>query len=73
MIAHIGDRVVLEGIHLGGARRVGVITEIPHADGAPPYQVRWLADGRTTLIFPGPQAHIEPASRPRTVPAGVAS
>ena len=39
MIAHIGDRVVLEGIHLGGAPRVGVITEIPHADGAPPYQV----------------------------------
>lgn len=63
MIAHIGDRVILDGIHLGDVRRVGVITGTSHADGGPPYQVRWLSDGRTTLIFPGPDARIEPASR----------
>jgi len=63
MIAHIGDRVILDGTHLGDGHRVGVVTATPHADGGPPYQVRWLSDGRTTLIFPGPEARIEPASR----------
>jgi hypothetical protein len=68
MIAHVGDRLVMEGTHLGDLRRVGVITAVCHADGAPPYRVRWLDDGRTTLIFPGPEARIEPPSVP-AVPA----
>jgi hypothetical protein len=59
MIAQIGDRIVLEGTHLGDVRRVGVITALAHADGAPPYQVRWLDTGRTSLIFPGAEARIE--------------
>jgi hypothetical protein len=61
MIAQIGDRLVLEGTALGDSRRVGIITALPHADGGPPYQVSWLDDGRTTLIFPGAEARIEPA------------
>jgi len=69
MIAHIGDRLVLDGIHLGDARRVGTITAVGHPDGAPPYEVRWLADGTTTLIFPGPDAHLEPAGQPGTTTA----
>jgi hypothetical protein len=60
MIAQVGDRIVLESTHLGDDRRVGIITVVGHADGAPPYQVRWLDSGRTTLIFPGAEAHIEP-------------
>jgi hypothetical protein len=60
MIAHVGDRIVLEGTHLGEARRAGVVVAVAHADGGPPYQVRWLDDGRTTLIFPGAEARIEP-------------
>jgi len=60
MIAHIGDRLVVEGTHLGDRRRIGIITAVAHDDGAPPYTVRWLDDDRTTLIFPGPEAHIEP-------------
>lgn len=60
MIAQVGDRIVVEGIHLGDRRRVGIVTAVGHEDGAPPYQVRWLDDGRTTLIFPGPEAHVEP-------------
>ena len=60
MYAHIGDRLVVESTHLGEPRRVGVIEAVSHADGAPPYRVRWLDDGRTTLFFPGPQAHVEP-------------
>jgi len=63
MIAHIGDRIVLEGTHLGEAGRTGVIVAVAHTDGGPPYQVRWLDDGRTTLIFPGLEARIEPSAQ----------
>ncbi|NMO57280.1 DUF1918 domain-containing protein [Actinoplanes sp. TBRC 11911] len=59
MIAQVGDRIVLEATHLGDTRRAGVITALSHADGAPPYQVKWLDTGRTTLIFPGAEARIE--------------
>ena len=62
MNAHIGDRLILEGAHLGERRRTAVITALRHGDGSPPYEVRWLDDGRTTLIFPGPQARIEPGA-----------
>lgn len=73
MIAHIGDRLVLEGTHLGDGRRVGIIAAVGHADGTPPYHVRWLDDGRTTLIFPGAEARIEPAIHAPTGAAGVTS
>jgi hypothetical protein len=60
MKAHIGDRLVLAGTHVGDAPRVGVITDVEHPDGSPPYRVRWLADGHEGLIYPGPDAHVEP-------------
>jgi|tagenome__1003787_1003787.scaffolds.fasta_scaffold19893787_1 hypothetical protein len=59
MIAHVGDRLIVEGTHLGDRRRVGIIMGVAHSDGAPPYQVRWLDDGRTTMIFPGVEARVE--------------
>ncbi|GID32350.1 DUF1918 domain-containing protein [Paractinoplanes brasiliensis] len=59
MRAQIGDRLVLEGTHLGDARRVGIVIAVAHDDGSPPYEVRWLDTGRATLIFPGPEARIE--------------
>ena len=59
MIAHVGDRLVLNPTPLGDTRRVGVITGVHHDDGAPPYVVRWLEDERTTMIFPGEEAHVE--------------
>ncbi|WP_067499510.1 DUF1918 domain-containing protein [Actinoplanes sp. TFC3] len=59
MRARIGDRVVIEGTHTGYRRRVGVITQIEHPDGAPPYEVTWADSDRKTLIFPGAEAHIE--------------
>jgi len=62
MIAHVGDRIVVEARHLGEHRRVGVVTGVDRVDGGPPYQVRWLDEGRTTLFFPGPEAHIEAAA-----------
>jgi hypothetical protein len=62
MIAQIGDRIALDGTHVGDPRRVGVVVALAHEDGSPPYQVRWLDDGRTSLIFPGPEARIEHAA-----------
>jgi hypothetical protein len=59
MIANVGDRIVIEATPLNETRRVGVITAVGHADGAPPYHVRWLESGQTTLIFPGAEARIE--------------
>jgi hypothetical protein len=64
MIAHIGDRLVLEGTHVGDARRVAVVVALLHDDGSPPYQVRWVGSDRTTVIYPGAQARIERADDP---------
>jgi len=64
MIGHVGDRLVLEGTHVGEPRRIGVITELRHDDGTPPYVVRWLDDGHEALIFPGPDARVEPQDGP---------
>lgn len=61
MKANIGDRIVVESVHLGGERRIGVVTGVDHTDGSPPYQVRWLSDGHSTLFFPGPESRVEPA------------
>ncbi len=63
MKAHLGDRLILEGTHLDDPRRVGVIVELPHPDGTPPYRVRWLSDDHESLVFPGPDARLEPAHR----------
>ena len=61
MKAQIGDRIVVKGVHVGDATRVGVVTALRHPDGTPPYEVRWLDDGHPGLIFPGPDAHVEKA------------
>jgi hypothetical protein len=59
MKAKVGDRLILRGTHVGDPGRVGVVTQIRHSDGTPPYLVRWLDDGHETLVFPGPDARIE--------------
>jgi hypothetical protein len=60
MRAKIGDRLILEGIHLGDPRRVGIVLSVSHPDGTPPYTVRWLDNGHEALVFPGSEARIEP-------------
>jgi hypothetical protein len=66
MKAHVGDRLVLESTHLRDPRRIGVITALRHPDGAPPYLVRWLDNDHEALVFPGPDARVEPpAARSR--------
>ncbi|WP_374010369.1 DUF1918 domain-containing protein [Leifsonia sp. LS-T14] len=59
MQARTGDFLVISSNHLDEPARVGYIEEVHGADGAPPYVVRWEDDGRTTTVFPGPDAHIE--------------
>jgi hypothetical protein len=61
MKARKGDRLVLHGTHVGDDRRVGIIVEIQHPDGTPPYRVRW-PDGHESFITPGPDARVEPAA-----------
>ena len=63
MKAHVGDRLVLEGTRVGDRKRVGVITALRHDDGTPPYVVRWLDNEREGLVYPGPDAKIEPPTR----------
>jgi hypothetical protein len=59
MRAKVGDRLVFEATHVGEPRRIGIVTELHHADGTPPYTVRWVSDAHESLVFPGPDAHIE--------------
>ena len=59
MRAKIGDRLVLEGTHVGDRRRYGVVIGLKHLDGGPPYVVRWLDTGREALVFPGPDSRIQ--------------
>jgi hypothetical protein len=59
MIAQVGDRIVVKGVHVGDTARVAVVIALRHPDGSPPYEVRWLDDDHEGLIFPGPECHVE--------------
>lgn len=61
MQANVGDRLVIEGRTVGTQRREGEVIEVRGSDGAPPYLVRW-EDGHEGLTYPGPDAHVIPAS-----------
>ena len=50
--ASVGDRLVVHAHHQGEPEHDGEILEVPAADGAPPYVVRW-DDGRVTTVYPG--------------------
>ncbi|MER5420081.1 DUF1918 domain-containing protein [Streptosporangium roseum] len=58
MKASIGDKLIVEGTRHGEVRRVGVIVELRHPDGSPPYVVRWMGADHESLVFPGPDAHV---------------
>jgi Domain of unknown function (DUF1918) len=52
MRASVGDRIIVKGPHLGEPDRDGEIIAVEGPDGSPPYQVRWVADGHLSLLFP---------------------
>ncbi|WP_326655087.1 MULTISPECIES: pyridoxamine 5'-phosphate oxidase family protein [unclassified Streptomyces] len=58
MRAHLGDQLVVESPATGATRRDGEIVGLHHADGTPPYDVRWSDTDEVTLVFPGPDAHV---------------
>jgi hypothetical protein len=55
MKADVGDHLVTEG---PAGRRECVIIKLEHADGSPPYVVRWLGSGHIALIVPGPYTRL---------------
>lgn len=59
MKASVGDRLVLASSTVDGAVRDGTVVAVRHADGSPPYRVRWHDTGEESLVFPGPDAHVE--------------
>ncbi|GAB2808152.1 pyridoxamine 5'-phosphate oxidase family protein [Streptomyces chlorus] len=58
MRAQLGDQLVVESHATGVTKRDGEIVGLHHADGSPPYDVRWSDTDEVTLVFPGPDAHI---------------
>ncbi|MGP4023648.1 DUF1918 domain-containing protein [Actinomadura sp. 3N407] len=59
MHGRIGDRLLVHGNIVGQADRQGEIIEVRGEDGGPPFLVRF-DDGHETLVYPGPDAVIEP-------------
>jgi hypothetical protein len=59
MHAHTGDELVVRGRSVDSPDRTCEILEVRHADGTPPYKVRW-DDGHEALVFPGPDAFVRP-------------
>jgi hypothetical protein len=62
MQASVGDHLHVHSRTVGEHDHVGVIVEVRGADGAPPYLVRH-PDGHETLVYPGPDAVVEPAGK----------
>jgi hypothetical protein len=60
MQASVGDRLCVHGNVVGQNDRLGKIVEVRGRDGGPPYLVEF-DDGHTRLVFPGPDAVVEPA------------
>ncbi|MFV2198019.1 dsRBD fold-containing protein [Nocardiopsis sp. LOL_012] len=65
MRAQVGDRLVVESPRDDAHRRTGIVTGVRGSGGEPPYQVHWLQSehGHDDLVYPGPDAHIEPTSK----------
>lgn len=59
MHASVGDRLVVKGRHLDEPIRDGEIIGVRHADGSPPYVVRWEDTGHEALVYPGPDATVQ--------------
>jgi hypothetical protein len=62
MRAAVGDRLVVMNLHLGQPVREGEILEVHGSDGGPPYKVRWSDGEHESLVYPGPDARVQPAA-----------
>ncbi|WP_432421091.1 DUF1918 domain-containing protein [Nocardia cyriacigeorgica] len=59
MMANVGDRLHVHGHIVGDHDHLGEIVEVRGPDGSPPYIVRF-EDGHESLVYPGPDATVEP-------------
>jgi Domain of unknown function (DUF1918) len=62
MQAEMGDRLIANG----DPDRVGLVIAVPHADGTPPYIIKWLSTGHIAMVSPGQFSRILPAEHPAT-------
>ena len=60
MRATVGDMLVVRGHRQGEPDRRGEVLEVHGTDGGPPFLVRWDDDGHVGLVYPGPDASVEP-------------
>lgn len=60
-----GDRLVIRGHRVGESQKTADIIEVLGEDGAPPYVVRWIDDGRVTRIYPSSDAYVHRLSPAR--------
>jgi hypothetical protein len=56
----------------GDPGRVAEVLAVPHADGSPPYVVRWIRSGHVALLSPDSYATIIPAAVAIAAAAGTA-
>ena len=57
MQAQSGDWLIVHSHTDGGHIRKAEILGT-HADGQPPYTVRWLDEDKESIVFPGPDAQV---------------
>ena len=57
MQASVGDRVTIESIRVGSARRTGEILTVIDGPGGQHYRVRW-SDGHETTLYPSSDATV---------------
>jgi hypothetical protein len=57
MDAQVGDRLVVEGHHVGTGRRAGSVIEVLGAPAARHYRVQW-DDGHETVFFPSSDTRV---------------
>jgi Domain of unknown function (DUF1918) len=60
MHASVGDQLHVHGRTVGEQEHVGQIIEVRGPKGEPPFLIEY-PDGHQTLVFPGPDAVIEPS------------
>ena len=61
MRAQPGDLLVVHShTDQGAVRRAEIVTT--HANGEPPFTVRWTDDNHESVVFPGPDAQIIPGT-----------
>jgi hypothetical protein len=64
MHAHKGDHLIVKGHTVGSRDRVGLIVDLRGADDGPPYVVEWNDAPGEHLVWPGPDAFVEPPPMP---------